>query len=73
MIREQKKLKTILKERGISAYRLAIDCSIATTNIYNCLNGKQYIYPKWRKAISEYLNMSEEDIFEDETEQAVLI
>lgn len=62
---EQTKLKAILKEKGISAYKLSVDCSIATTNIYNSLNGKQYIYPKWRKAISEYLNMPEEDIFID--------
>ena len=55
MVQEQRKLKEILKQRGISAYRLAIDCHIATTNIYNCLNGKQYMYPKWRKTIAEYL------------------
>lgn len=65
MVKEQIKLKEVLKERRLSAYRLAMDCHIATTNIYNCLNGKQYIYPKWRKAISEYLKLPEEELFED--------
>lgn len=65
MVKEQIKLKEVLKERHLSAYRLAMDCHIATTNIYNCLNGKQYIYPKWRSVISEYLEIPEEELFED--------
>lgn len=60
---KQEKLKGILAERGISAYRLAKDCGIASQNIYNCLSGKQYVYPKWRQKISEYLGLSEEEIF----------
>jgi predicted transcriptional regulator len=65
MIREQKRLKEILKEREITAYKLAKVCGISPSNMYTMLSGDIKAFPKWRKAISEYLGMSEADIFED--------
>lgn len=65
MIKEQKKLRKILNERGITPYRLGKDCKIGTCHIYNILNGDCKIFPRWRKSISEYLGLPEEDIFED--------
>ena len=61
---EQKKLKSILKNKNLSAYRLAIECRIATPDMYMALNGKKPMFPKWKKAIASYLNMKEEDLFE---------
>lgn len=69
MVREQTKLKAVLKDKKITAYRLAKDCNIATANVYNLLNGKQWAYPKWRKTISEYLGIPENQIFELEEEE----
>lgn len=68
MIREQKKLKAILQERGISTYKLSRECDIHSPDMYNCINGKMCIYPKWKNRIAEYLELPEEDIFEDEEE-----
>lgn len=67
-MKKQTKLKEILRERNITAYRLAKDCKINQTIVYNCLNGKQHIYPKWKKIISEYLALPEEEIFINEEE-----
>ena len=61
---EQKKLKKIMQERGITAYRLAIDCKIALSDIYPAINGKKTMFPRWRKSIAEYLKMEEKEIFE---------
>lgn len=61
---EEKKLKRILKEKGITAYRLAMECHIATPDMYMAINGKKPMFPKWRKAISEYLNVPEQELFE---------
>lgn len=67
---EEKKLKQILKEKKISAYRLAIECHIATPDMYMALNGKKPMFPKWKKAIASYLNMDEHQLFERSDENA---
>lgn len=61
---EQKKLKQIMQEREISAYRLAIDCKIALSDIYQAISGKKPMFPRWRKSIAAYLEMEEKDLFE---------
>lgn len=66
--KDQIRLKEILKEKGISAYRLAIECRIATSDIYMALSGKKPMYSKWKTAIAEFLDMSEEEIFSDNCE-----
>lgn len=63
-VMKQEKLKAILEEMNISVYRLAKECKINVSDLYSGVNGRKVIYPKWRKAISEYLNMSEADLFE---------
>lgn len=60
---EQVVLKKVLKERGITAYRLALDCRIALPDMYQALNGKKAMFPRWKKSIANYLHMSEEDLF----------
>lgn len=61
---EQVVLKRVLKERNITAYRLALECKIALPDIYQALNGKKTMFPRWKKSIAEYLKMSEEELFE---------
>jgi len=51
MIKKQEKLRSILEEKNITPYRLAKDCNISPTDIYNILNGERKIFPKWRKSI----------------------
>lgn len=57
------KLMMILHDRNITPYRLAKDCHISISDIYQALNGKKPMFPKWRKAISEYLNVTEDLLF----------
>lgn len=57
---EQVKLKEVLKERNISAYKLAIECHIATPDMYQAINGKKTMFPKWKRAISEYLKLADD-------------
>jgi len=61
---EQIILKRILKERNITPYRLARDCKIALPDIYQALNGKKQMFPRWKKSIAEYLQMPEDALFE---------
>lgn len=57
-------LKNTLKSKDISAYRLANECGIATCDIYQAINGKKPMFPKWKKAIAKYLEMPEAELFE---------
>ena len=58
-----KNLMTVLHDRSITPYRLAKDCHISTSDIYQVLSGKKPMFPKWRRAISEYLNVNENALF----------
>lgn len=60
---EQIILKNVLKERNITPYRLAIECNIALPDMYQALNGKKTMFPRWKKSIAEYLRMDEKDLF----------
>jgi len=61
---EQVQLKKFLNERNISAYRLAKECNIALSDMYQALNGKKKMFPRWRRSIAEYLGASEKELFE---------
>jgi lambda repressor-like predicted transcriptional regulator len=63
---KQEKLRLILREKGISVNKLALECKITSPDMYSALNGKKPMFPKWRKAISEYLGMTEDELFEKE-------
>lgn len=60
------KLESILKERGLTKYRLAKMSKISVQDIYSILNGKKPLYPNWKKRISEALDVPEEELFEEE-------
>ncbi len=59
----QKILEQVLHDRGLSKCALAMKCGIAPSALYNALNGKTVMWPKYKKSISDFLGMSEEELF----------
>ena len=57
-------LLEILETKGISKLQLACKCGMATTDLYSAINGNKPFYPKWRKRISEYLEVDEQTLFD---------
>ena len=60
------KLKSIIKEKGITTNKLASMSNIASQDLYSAFHGKKRIYPNWKKRIAEALGMPEAEIFEEE-------
>lgn len=60
------KLIQELKSRELSKYRLAMECHIPPSILYSALNGKMILWPKYKKAISAYLSISEAVLFGEE-------
>lgn len=60
-------LLQVMKDRGIKKAHLAHDCGIAESTVYNLFAGRQYLYPKYRKAISDYIGIRPEILFEEES------
>lgn len=58
------KLRTELKKRGISVYRLSFMSNIAQADLYTALKGKKPMFPNWRKRISEALEIPAEELFD---------
>lgn len=61
-------LKVIRISKGLSQFELSKLSNIAQSDISGVENNKIYPYPKWRKRISEALQVSEKEIFPDESE-----
>lgn len=61
---KQTKLAKTLNEKSVSAYRVAKDCGIALPTMYSIMSGKMFPYPKYRKLISEYLDVPEAELFD---------
>ena len=59
------KVEALLKEKGLTKYRLAKMSKISTQDIYGILNGSKPLYPNWKKRISDALEVPEEELFED--------
>ena len=59
------KLQSTLKERGISRLQLAMGAGVTPSDLYNALNGNRPFYPAWRQRISEFLDIPENDLFEE--------
>lgn len=57
-------LLKVLNEKGISKLQLALKCQISPSDLYNAINGNRPFYPKWRKKISEYLEVDEQILFD---------
>ena len=61
-------LLRVLEERKISKLQLALNAGIAPHYLYNAINGKMPFYPKYKKAIAEYLQMDESELFGNEVQ-----
>lgn len=57
------RVNEIIKEKGITRFRIAKMARIETTDIYQCFKGVKKWIPAWRKRISEALEMPEEEVF----------
>ena len=57
------KLLTVLKEKNLSKLQLALKAGIAPSDLYCALNRKKPFYPMWKNRISEYLQISEDELF----------
>lgn len=60
------KLKKEIEKRGLPKCALAMKCGINPSALYNALNGKTAMWPKYKKSISDFLGMSEEELFIEE-------
>lgn len=58
-----KKLKEELKKQGITKYRLAQLTGIASSDIYQCMNGKKIMFNGWKKRIADALESTVEELF----------
>lgn len=61
-------LLKVLEERKISKLQLALNAGIAPHYLYNAINGKMPFYPKYKKAIAEYLQVDESELFGNEVQ-----
>ncbi len=61
-------LLKVLEERKISKLQLAMNTGVAPSYLYNAINGKMPFYPKYRKAIANYLQMDEQELFGNEVQ-----
>ena len=61
-------LLKVLEERKMSKLQLAMNTGIAPHYLYNAINGKMPFYPKYKKAIAEYLQVDESELFGNEVQ-----
>lgn len=61
-----KRIEEELQERNITRYRLAKEINIAPNQIASALKGTNVLFPKWKRLISEYFNIPEEELFTEE-------
>ena len=59
------KLRTVLKERGLSVNKLSFGAEISPSDLSSVLSGKKPMFPNWKKRICEFLELPEEELFED--------
>ena len=55
----------VLKEKKISKLQLALNTHIAPSDLYCAINGTKPFYPKWRKKVAEFVNVSEQELFSE--------
>lgn len=59
------RLLSVLKEREISKLQLALRTGITPSDLYCAINGKKPFYPAWKSKIADYLQIKEEELFEE--------
>lgn len=57
------KINEVLKERGISKAQAARMANIPQNDFYQATNGKRSFFPAWRKRLSAFLNVPEDELF----------
>jgi lambda repressor-like predicted transcriptional regulator len=70
-IRMYDTFKNVLKEKGISMYRAALNAGIQPSDIYSAVRGDRKFYDGWKHRISKALEMDPEDVFPDEEDKEV--
>lgn len=59
------------EKKGLSKQKLSQLTGISPSNLYHIETGKIFVYPGWRKRISEALDVPEADLFpEEQAEEA---
>lgn len=61
-------LKDEMRKQNITGYRLAKVIGVCGSDLYNALNGKKPMYPKYKRRIAEALNRPIGDLFPEEGE-----
>lgn len=54
-----------LETRNISRYRLALSIGVAPPDLYCALSGKKPLWPAYRRKIAAYLQVPEEELFNE--------
>ena len=57
------KLLDVLKERNISKLQLALNAGITPSDLYCAFHGTKPLYPKYKRKISEFLQIDEAVLF----------
>ena len=60
-------LRDVIKQRDLTVRKLAILSQITPQDLYQAINGHRPFYPGWRKKVAEALQMSEEELFPEES------
>lgn len=63
-------LKQLLLEREISQRKLGIEVNISQCDMNLIVNGKKFVFPSWRRKISEFLGLQETIVFPEYYEGA---
>lgn len=61
------KLEKILKEKGISKNQIAMKARINPADLYQAINGKRPFFPAWKKRLADALDVSQNELFPEET------
>lgn len=62
-------LLRVITERNITILQLAMKSGVNPSDLYQALKGKIPFYPKWKRLIAEYLQMSEEELFGGDSDE----
>ena len=62
------KLIQELESRNMNLRQLALAADIVPQSLYAAVHGRVYFWPGWKKRVAETLDMSVEELFEEEGE-----
>ncbi len=63
------KLKSVMKEKHITGYKLSQLTGIAISDVYCALRGDKKMYNGWKQRIADALEMSVDELFPEEAEK----